>query len=299
MGAIQVVAATDDFYACHLTVMLLSLFERSASPVDVHVLVPGQFQSRDKIAGALGKYAAHLTFHAVKPLEGLTVRKGVADATYYRLLIGDILPAALTRVIYLDSDMLICGDLSPLWQTELGDATVAAVIDPGFVQYAQLGISPSQPYFNAGMMVVDMARWRRDGVGKAALDFALSNPDRVHFDDQCALNWVLQDRWVQVPSIWNLQVFTLSESKHGHFTYPKHLRRNADGVRVVHFNSPGRPWTYMDEHPFKGDYLAFRARTPWREMRPADRFPHNMIVKTLLLYAPVLVPAYKRLRAYV
>ena len=104
---------------------------------------------------------------------------------------------------------------------------------------------------------------------------------------------------MQVPSIWNLQVFMLSETKHGYFTYPKHLRHNAEGVKVVHFNSPGRPWTYMDEHPFKRDYLAFRARTPWRGERPTDRFPHHVIVKTLLRYAPALIPAYKRLRTYI
>jgi len=146
---------------------------------------------------------------------------------------------------------------------------------------------------------VDLARWRNDDVGKAALSFALSNPDRVLFDDQCALNWVLQDRWVQVPSVWNLQVAMLSETKHGYFTYPKRLRENAKGVRVVHFNSPGRPWTYMDEHPFKRDYLAFRARTAWRGLRPSDRYPHNMIVKALLRYAPALVPAYTYLRTYI
>ena len=298
-SAIQIAVATDDGYACHLTVLLMSLFERSMSkPIDVHVLVPSQFQSRDKMADALGKYFARLIFHTVEVAAGLKLRPDTSDATYYRLLMGDTLPATLSRVIYLDCDMLVCGDLTPLWETVLGEATVAAVKDACFAPY-RLGLPPSQPYFNAGRLVVDLTRWRRDEVGKNALEFAYSNPERLTYDDQCALNWILQDRWVQLPNKWNVQAFTLGEMKHGYFIYPKRLSRAAEDVKVVHFNQPGRPWTYLDEHPFKRDYLAFRARTAWRGERPKDRYPHNVIVKTLLRYAPALIPTYKYLRTYI
>jgi lipopolysaccharide biosynthesis glycosyltransferase len=298
---IQIAVATDDGYAGHLSVMLLSLFERGGqNPLHVHALVPTDFKSSSKIAASLGSNARQVTFHPVdaETVAGLKQRPDITNATYYRLLMAELLPPTIGRIIYLDCDMLVCGDISPLWEMPLGDAIVAAVPDPGFTQRSVLGLSWSEPYFNAGMLLVDLDRWRRADVGKAALDFAASEPERLSFNDQCALNWVLRGRWLELPSIWNLQAFMLGDLKRGYFSYPRHLRKNTEGARIVHFNDPGRPWLYLDEHPFKPDYLAYRARTPWARDPLSGRYPHNIILKALRRNAPFLLPAYMQLRKH-
>ncbi len=300
--AIQVAVATDDGYACHLAVMLLSLFERGGQKqIQVHAMVPDDFKSREKITAPLGPHARQVVFHHVDAgmVANLKQRHDITNATYYRLLMGHFLPQFLERVIYLDCDMLICGDISALWEMPLGEAVVGGVMDPGFTQQEVLGLAPSDPYFNAGMLVVDLNRWRQDDIGKETLDFATSNPDRLSFNDQCALNWVLRGRWVQLPSAWNLQAFMLGDLKRGYFSYPRSLRKNAEGVKIIHFNAPGRPWHYLDEHPFKDQYLAYRAKTPWAHDPLVDEYPHNMVVKALRRHAPSLLPAYLQLRKFI
>ena len=116
--------AADDGYAVHLSVMLLSLFERGGQkPFRVHALVPADFVSKSEIEATLGPYAANLTFHQVdgSKVADLKSRADITNATYYRLLMAELLPPSIERVLYLDCDMLICGDVSPLWETSLGE----------------------------------------------------------------------------------------------------------------------------------------------------------------------------------
>ena len=92
---IQIVVGLDDGYACQLTVMLLSLFERNgAVQIHVHALVPTDFRSETLIANTLGVYANHVTFRrldasVVAELKQYAERSNVI---YFRLLIGSLLP---------------------------------------------------------------------------------------------------------------------------------------------------------------------------------------------------------------
>ena len=170
--AIQVAVATDDGYAAHLTVMLLSLFEhRGATPIQVHALVPLDFKSKLKMLCAMGPHASEVFFHQVdaSKVAGMKQRSDITNATYYRLLIGELLPQRVGRVIYLDCDMLVCGEISTLWETPLGNSVLAAVRDAGFTQHDTLGLDVSEPYFNAGMMLIDLDHWRRLEVGPQSI----------------------------------------------------------------------------------------------------------------------------------
>ncbi len=301
-GTIHIVAGCDDGYARHLGVMLLSLFEHAKTcPVMVHVLVPPQFSSQLLLEEALGGDAAKLAYYIldVEDMPGPKERSDLTSATYYRLHMGECLPPEVDRVIYLDCDMLICGDLAELWRTSLGDSVAAAVADPAFTERNRLGLADNALYFNAGVMLIDIARWRDEEIGKRTLDFRMSHPERVTYDDQCALNWILRGRWLELDAIWNVQTFLLAEMVDGEVRYFQPRPALASHARIVHFNAPGRPWLYMDEHPFKREYLSYKARTPWRAERPADRYPHNIVIKTLRRHAPVLLPAYHMLRRYI
>jgi lipopolysaccharide biosynthesis glycosyltransferase len=299
---IQVVAGCDDRYARHLAVMLLSLFAHSsARPVHVHILIPADFTERARLEAVLGSDAARVSFHAIAdaPLRTLRQRPDLTAATYYRLLIGAALPAALDRVIYLDCDTMIRRELTDLWETPLDRMVAAAVPDPGFFERQTLGLPDDAPYFNAGVLLIDLARWRAERIGEAAHAFAGENPERLTYQDQCALNWVLRDRWVTLDPAWNVLTGTISRWIDGHLDYANPLPPHAAAARIVHFNAPGRPWLYMDEHPFKPTYLAYRARTPWHDVRPPDRYPHNIIIKTLKRHAPALLPVYRLIRRYI
>ena len=299
---IQVVVGCDDGYARHLAVMLLSLFAHSRTlPVRVHVMVSPAFASRGQLDEAMGEHAGKLTYYRVATgaVPGPVDRTDITAATYYRLLIGDVLPADLDRVIYLDCDMLVCCDVVDLWRQPLGAAVVGAVNDPGFEDHGALGIPSGSSYFNAGLLLINMKAWRGTSVGSEALAFRVAHPERITYDDQCALNWVLRGRWAKLDDVWNAQIRAFADLTGKGVRYFHPVPAAGQAARVVHFNCPGRPWMYMDEHPFKPAYLRYQAQTPWRGERPADRYPHNIIIKTLRRHAPPLLPVYNFLRKYV
>ncbi len=301
-AAVQVVVGCDDGYARHLAVMLLSLFAYSTTPfVQVHVLVPPDFTSKAPLDHALGERADRLTYHVLADdvIRGLKQRDDLTAATYYRLLMSEALPPEVERVIYLDCDLVLRYNVAALWEIPLGDAIVGAVRDCSFIHNHILGLADDALYFNAGVLLIDLARWRSETIGQAALSFAAAYPERLSYNDQCALNWVLRGRWTPLDPVWNVQTQHLGRLTNDGLEYLRPLPAIAEAARIVHFNEPGRPWRYMDTHPFKSDYLSYKARTPWRDERPTDRYPHNMVVKMLRRHAPILLPAYLWLRRYV
>lgn len=294
--AVQVVVSCDDGYARHLCILLLSLFEYTVSrSVQVHVLVPEGFVSQQQLRQALGNKWECLSFHYVRQsiFAGFTLNKDYSHATYFRMLMADFLPADLGRVIFLDTDMMVVGDISDLWAIPLGDAVIAAVPDPGYQHDGVLGLLEYEPYFNAGVLLIDLVRWRREQVGRRAFAFAEAHADRLVHMDQCALNWVLRDRWRALSPTWNVQTHALGEYVNKAFVYFKPVPRLLARARIIHFNTPGRPWLYADDHPCKQQYLDWQSKTPWAHEPPVGRYRSAIVRKALARHVPALVPAFK------
>ena len=298
-NTIHVIAATDDRYAQHAGVMAASLFaHKNSSNVQLHVLVPPDFSSRSRLE-TVPRNGGGLAFHVLSgamEVNRLKQRADITSATYYRLLMTEVVPSDIERAIYLDCDIIVRDGLSDLWTLDLGSKIVGAVIDPGFDRQALLGLPSAAPYFNAGVLLIDLAQWRRENIGRQALEFAETNPERLTFNDQCALNWILRSRWMALDRKWNMMTQYLGKATESGFEFSYPLSPVGRSAKIVHFNEPGRPWLYMSDHPFKQEYLRHLAVTPWRDYRPPDRYPHNVIVKNLARYAPVLLPGYLAMR---
>jgi lipopolysaccharide biosynthesis glycosyltransferase len=97
--------------------------------------------------------------------------------------------------------------------------------------------------------------------------FARENPERLCFVDQCALNYVLQDQWLELPDRFNLQ----SLSREGRQV----TRETVAQASIVHFTGSGKPWEIWTSHPATGLYWRARQRTPFAD------FPRMMLVSSV------------------
>jgi lipopolysaccharide biosynthesis glycosyltransferase len=192
----------------------------------------------------------------------------MTSTTYHRLLLPQLLPEDVTRAIWLDCDLLVTTDLARLWETDLGGFHLLAVREPivplvssryGIRRWQELGLSRDHPYFNAGVMLVDIERWRNDEIGTLAGDYLRQARD-VMFWDQEGLNAVLPGRWGELDPRWNA---TASASR----------RRGAEGAHaapwIVHFTGALKPWRLPE--PSSGPRLLFYHhldQTPWAGWRP-------------------------------
>ncbi|MBO3273552.1 glycosyltransferase family 8 protein, partial [Hymenobacter defluvii] len=107
-------------------------------------------------------------------------------ANYYRLFFADLVPQHLEKLLYLDIDTLVVGNLSTLFQTELGDFAIGAVLDTEMHLRADLGLTTKSDYFNSGVLLINLPQWRQQRVTERACDIALRYPEKVQ-------GWVDQD----------------------------------------------------------------------------------------------------------
>ena len=182
-----------------------------------------------------------------------------------RLLLPDLLP--LERVIYLDSDTVLGGPLTELWELPLEGCLVGAaqcsIIDTvahpkGLPNYQELGLAAEHPYFNAGVLLFDLARWRRDRVAQQVIDYAIRNNEILLWCDQDALNAVLSRSWYPLHRRWNYIVNPWAETPTEDWLLFSSGAETSQGFpSVVHFISSWKPWSEDYPHPARSLYLRY------------------------------------------
>jgi lipopolysaccharide biosynthesis glycosyltransferase len=243
--------------------MLCSLFENSGA-CRVH-LFHGSIAAGEltKLKSFVEKYKSDITFYHVEPetLRDLRVDKWVSVATYYRLVAPHLLPISISKILYLDSDIIVRGPLDELWNTDLIDYALAAVANSDDNARKALGLSEGSKYFNAGVLLINLEFWRRTNVPERAILFSRKNPDKVQYWDQDALNATLIGQWIELPQNWNWQ----------------HWQRRIPDTQlkpvIVHFVAKDKPWQWANEHPLKREYHRYRSKTPWSRYIPEGRPP--------------------------
>lgn len=118
--------------------------------------------------------------------------------TYYRLKMHELLPPSVERLLYLDVDMLVCGDLRGLFSLDL-QGQIAGVVADVFPTQRVLKhrtnsaldiIIEKQNYFNAGFLLVDLQKFRQEQIGERALEI-LKDYSGLILNDQDAINAAL------------------------------------------------------------------------------------------------------------
>ena len=132
---LNLVTQSDEHYVQHLSAMLVSLFEKNRNnAINVFVLMPNGIREYllEKLMEISTKFSQDLHFCRIdrEMLKGLRVVNHVTSAAYNKLFIGEILPNNISRVIYLDADIIVRADLGGLWRHDLGTSVVGAVADP-------------------------------------------------------------------------------------------------------------------------------------------------------------------------
>lgn len=269
------VCAADNRYAMPLAVMLRSMADHLVSypRVSVWVLDGGiSWLRKRRVVASLpqGKVELQWVRPSHRRLKGVPVFGHVSICTYYRLLIGELLPNSITKVIYLDVDTLVQGDIGELWDVEMKSTTLAAVPHSdmnvsapyGLAMYKELGLSPDTPYFNAGVLLIDLVRWRTLDMQRLASKFVEQYGTLLNFWDQDVLNGVLAGSWGVLSAKWNVCVGHLWK---GNVTG---LVSNPGETAIIHFASAIKPWDYGSQHPFQDVYFGWIDRTVWRGWRP-------------------------------
>ncbi len=194
------------------------------------------------------------------------------------LLIPELLPTDVDRVLFLDADLLVLDDLAELWETPLDGRVFAAAADGavpfcssarGVKNWKALGIPSTAPYFNAGVLLIDLARWREREVRRRVDTYFKTTREPVDFLHQEALNAVLWNDWKELDGRWNLLASRAGRS------YESPASQAWRNPGIVHFAGRVKPWRSQVGGPFNSDYQdvlrrVLRSGSPGPTLR--DRF---------------------------
>lgn len=280
---IAVACVADDAYALPLAVTLLSAMSNldRERRLAIYVIDAGiSDQNKQAILRSLDAKRASVTWvpHAAARLNDLPMWGRMSLHTYERILTAELLPATVSKVIWLDSDLVVKADLSALWQLDMsGKALLAAqdILVPfvssslGIKRYRELGFTGQEKYFNAGVMVLDLDRWRAQGFGEKTMAYLREHRDDVILWDQDGLNVVLRADWGELDPRWNHNAGVCGRSffKARHLT-PAAYREVVDHPWIVHFSGALKPWIVESATASCAQFFEYVDKTAWAGWRP-------------------------------
>lgn len=215
---IYLACGASDEYAAHLAVTLHSALRHIDRTRQVHVCVmDGGIASKKLARVRSGLAAAHprVTIDFIrpnlKPIRGLPTTDRYPPSVYFRLLMPFVLPNFVESVLYLDADIVVTEDVSPLFDFDLEAAPLWAVRDPGGTNgverlrqdFPGLSLPKDMDYFNGGVMLINLPEWRRQRVSERVIDLIGKCGDRFSYFEQDAMNIVMAKNWGQLHLRWN------------------------------------------------------------------------------------------------
>jgi lipopolysaccharide biosynthesis glycosyltransferase len=276
----------DSNYFQHIAACLVSLLE---SNVDVNFsvvvlatkLAP---DARDKLLRSLQRYpniSLRIEKFDVPSLSSLPLVGRYPSEIYARFWVQDYFGADVDRVIYLDGDMVIIDSIVPLLEIDLTDKMLAAVAIPGSVSPSRLGYDSAFGYFNSGVLVINLQKWRADGAHELLINTTFALKDRLNDPDQDVLNYCFHQQYVQLDYVWNA-ISPFFKEVNGLTLSQQEIKRVAREARIVHFNGRAKPWNYLSFHPHSKEYLRCVEQTEWRGFVPRDYSRVNFFKKRVI-----------------
>ncbi len=257
-------------YFQHLAVALTSLLENNQRhALDVTIIASAaDAGAEQRLIGGLPAHPAlrvTILHCSLEHFQDLPTSFHITLDAYLRFFAIDLLPPDTDRILYLDSDLLVLGDLSALWTTDLGGHALAAVPDPfGNHRRAALGMPAAATYVNSGVQLINVRRWREERIAARLIDYASHQGERLLYHDQDAINALLHAETLTLPYRWNFQVRMFRPR-------PAQLRGEYDAVldagrdpAIIHYTSAKKPWMFTAFMPRKALYHAYLDKTPWR-----------------------------------
>ena len=204
-----------------------------------------------------------LNFYQITSTEGMTfiVPEGhITQAMYYRYLFGEMLPKSVSKIIYMDADIICKGDILPLWQTDLQGKVLGAVRDWGEEKSCgRIGLKSGR-YFNSGVLLLDLQKWRQQKLTQQLFRWlAEVGSTKILWGDQDALNGVIDGQFAELLKKYNCIVINNTV-----------LKATAADV-VVHYIDYVKPWhIYYVDSAEKELYWQYVKKSLWSDLKPLD-----------------------------
>lgn len=240
---------------------LLSMYailknNKGSNFINFYIIHDGlQQATKEKMKVALERYESKysVTFIPIEKslFDGLPIIiSHLTSIIYARLFLFKLYPwGNVDRLIYLDVDILINGDLKMLWDVDLQGKTIGACFD-SYVEYGtsshkeKIGLRGDQPYFNSGVLLIDMKKWQKRDICLEVGKWIETNKELMRYPDQDVLNALFKDEVLLINNRFNFMPYLSTRIKRG--LIDKSLAINYEKVDfpivIYHYCGVSKPW---------------------------------------------------------
>lgn len=240
---VPVFFACDDNFVKYTMVAITSLKANANKDrkYDIHILCIKITDVMKKKCLELSDNTFRITFDDVTDyMKAISYKMPIRDyyskTTYYRLFIAEMFPQ-YDKAIYIDSDLVVKGDISEMYDIDITGSYVGATFEQVmqvdiFAEYSEkaLGI-PRDDYFNAGVLLINCVMWRENKVLDQFIKL-LHEFTFVVAQDQDYLNVLFQDKYTKIPKCWDCETFQPSVTM--------------EDAKIIHYIFTEKPWHYKD-----------------------------------------------------
>ncbi|MBQ9728988.1 MAG: glycosyltransferase family 8 protein [Clostridia bacterium] len=272
-GVIPLFFATDDNYLPFLSISLESILENSSKEYDynVYVLHTGVKKDFEEKIFRYNRKGFSVEFIDVTEklkeiAEHLHMRDYYTSTTYFRIFIAEMFPQ-YDKAVYLDCDTVVLGDLSELYNYDLGNHLIGGAPCEGvnsfdvYKRYVREvdGLDPDY-FFNAGVLIMNLKGFRDEDFYGQFADLLKKYKFTV-IQDEDYLNVLCKGRVLRLPRAWNKSPVA-----------PDVLPR--EDLRIVHYLMTWKPWHY-DDIPYQEYFWEYAQKTEFYDMIKKMRESHG------------------------
>lgn len=279
---IAVCLASDINYIQHLAVTMASILKNAKKKDNIKFYIISDeinTANKNKISDLKKIHSFKITY--IKPNKellkncNLAKHTHITSATYYRLLIPEIIPE--DKVIYLDSDIVVRSSLSELYNKYFKGNYILGIKDFFSTDACKRLNLPK--YINTGVLLLNSKQMRKDNITSKMLKSAENPEQELRQNDQDIINITLSGKIDYLDPKWNTQTILNS---YGPFC-------NVKNPNIVHFISSKKPWTSLkplNSSHWNKEYFKYLQYTKWanftwkHKLKSILLFPLNLLYPT-------------------
>lgn len=246
MKKMNVLVTCDSGYAKQAALMLYSL-QKNHPETFLDIFAVGALQEGDMalMGKALDGEKSRLTHTAFDGefLKDAPTTDRYPVEMYYRIFAAQYLPKEMERVLYLDPDLVVTGDLTGLYEMEMGDAFFAAashVKEETFLEKLnQKRLDMEGIYINSGVMLLNLEALRREQDIQAVTDYIAEHEKLLILPDQDVISGLYPDKICPIDAyVYNMteRMFALALLKGMETDW---VCRN---TAIIHYCGRNKPW---------------------------------------------------------
>lgn len=287
--------AANDNYAMQTGVALLSILEHNKNQhIDCYVVqndfTPLNLQYFNQFSknydvdiymidptGLFTKLEALEFVNKMQSNKGKEFVQKTGVAVYTRMFLSELLPKNVRKVLYIDSDVIVCGNLNKLYSLELSTG-IGAVIDVWPTEYNKwIGLSEKDNYYSSGIQLLDLEIIRKEHLQEKIWDYMKKMKYQYRLVDQDVLNILFHDIITKLPLEYNLMgpnryfsidlVWRLTGKTTDNYYTDEEQFFALNNPIIFHYAGDlfGKPWLYPFINKYNRKWYSYYKKSPWSD----------------------------------